>query len=214
MVLIFDAANTLIYKPALYVNFQTVLFRHGFAVNINNLIKNHTILLHAIEFPDTTSQAFYYNFNKEILYSLGIVPSEVMLDELFKECSYLDWEVYADTSVLKELPYEMGVASNFNKGLEGVLNIHFQDKFKYKLISENVNYRKPDIRFYEHLLADWNLDPKDILYIGDSIKLDVEPAMKLGINAYLIDRNNYFPFVEKRIKTLHELPNLIARINE
>ena len=214
MVLIFDAANTLIHKPSLYLNFKNVLFKYGFEIDISDLIKNHTILLHAIEFPDTTSKDFYSHFNKEVLYSLSIIPREDVLDDLFKHCSYLDWEVYEDTSILNDLPFEMGIASNFNKSLDQLLDNKFRDKFNYKLISENVKYRKPDIRFYEHLLQDWSLRPEDILYIGDSIKLDIEPALKLGINAFLIDRNNYFPFVENRIRTLNDLPNIIAKINE
>jgi len=107
------------------------------------------------------------------------------------------------------LSNEMGIASNFNTSLNKLIDKHFPDKFKYKLISEKLNYRKPDIRFYEHLLEDWKLDPKELLYIGDSIKLDVEPAMKLGIKSYLIDRGNYFPHIENRLNSLYDLPALI-----
>ena len=128
---------------------------------------------------------FRYIFFTLFLYSFSAIANEIQIIELHK-----------------------------NKSLDQLLDNRFHDKFKYKLISENVKYRKPDIRFYEHLLQDWSLRPEDILYIGDSIKLDIEPALKLGINAYLIDRNNYFPFVKNRIRTLNDLPNIIAKINE
>lgn len=214
MVIIFDAANTLIHKPTLYVKYIEILWKHNMKVELSDLMKNHTLLLNAIEFPDTTSKEFYRNFNKEVLYSLGILPTDSILDDLFLNCSYLEWEVFKDTEMLEEIPYEMGIASNFNKSLNQLLDKHFPDKFKYKLISEELNYRKPDIRFYEQLLEDWKLNPKEILYVGDSIKLDIEPAIKLGINSYLIDRENYFPFIKNRLSSLSDLPDLIKKINE
>ena len=51
--------------------------------------------------------------------------------------------------------------------------------------------------------------PEEIIYIGDSLKLDIEPAFKLGMKPYLIDRNNDYPFSSYTISSLTQLKEII-----
>ena len=54
--------------------------------------------------------------------------------------------------------------------------------------------------------------PQEILYIGDSVKLDMEPAIKIGFNVCLIDRDNYFDGFNPRISNLEMLNKFIESI--
>jgi FMN phosphatase YigB (HAD superfamily) len=46
--------------------------------------------------------------------------------------------------------------------------------------------------------------------VGDSIKLDIEPALNLGLNAFLIDRENYHPALKNRITSLNDLNKIMC----
>ncbi len=209
--ILFDAANTLIHKPLLWERFQGVLNKSGYLIPDDHLKKNHKLLSEAIHFPDRTSGAFYRNFNAEVLYSLGIIPSMKILDEIFEACTYLDWVKFEDTKVISSLPVPIGILSNFNSGLEKKINDIFGPMFSHIVGSEAQGFGKPDQRFYQLALDRIGLSAKHILYIGDSIKLDMEPAQNLGFRTLLIDRDKIFPFFNRRIESLKQIPEIIIQ---
>jgi FMN phosphatase YigB (HAD superfamily) len=66
--------------------------------------------------------------------------------------------------------------------------------------------RKPSLEFYRNVLLYSNLRADEVLYVGDSIKLDIQPALLLGIKAVLIDRLDLYPNAAvNRIRTMSEL---------
>lgn len=203
--ILFDAANTLIHKPLLWERFQLVLRKFEYPVSDISLRQQHKLVSESIKFPDQTSKEFYRNFNSELLVSLGIAPSEKLLDEIFSSCTYLPWEKFDDTKILNSLNLPLGVLSNFNKTLNNTLEKEFGSMFKHVFISENYGVAKPNIKFYEIALKEIGIDPTKVLYIGDSIQLDIEPAEKASINSLLIDRDNVYPNYKNRISSLNEL---------
>jgi putative hydrolase of the HAD superfamily len=86
--------------------------------------------------------------------------------------------------------------------------IYFQINF-LKFSSENESLRKPEIGFYEEILKKLKVKPSEIIYIGDSVKLDLEPALSIDINAWLIDRNNHYPNCSRKISSLFEIQNIL-----
>lgn len=209
--ILFDAANTLIHKPLLWERFQGVLQRSGLKIPDEMLKKNHKLISEAIHFPDRTSADFYKNFNAEVLYSLGIIPTEKILDDLFDACTYLDWKRFEDTEVISSLMVPMGILSNFNTGLDKKVGDLFGPVFGHIISSEAHGIGKPDGRFYKLALDKIGLEAKHILYIGDSIKLDMEPAQNLGFRTLLIDRDKIFPFFDRRIESLKQIPEIIIQ---
>ena len=65
----------------------------------------------------------------------------------------------------------------------GILH-YFEDTF----ISMDIGYDKPDIRFFEEALRRANLQPSEVLMIGDSMTTDVLGAQAAGIDALYFDR--------------------------
>jgi len=209
MILLFDAANTLIHKPQLAVKFVETLAKHGYWVDIKTFRYHHKLLSEAIIFPDKTSRDFYHHFNGELLYTLGIVPNEELLEEIFKACSYLPWEPFDDFEFIADWTGQIGILSNFHKGLTDLLGGFFPGRFNELIISEASEFRKPDLNFYLSAIEKFNVPPSDILYVGDSPKLDLEPALQAGMNAWLIDRDNFYPACKRRIVSLNHVPNLV-----
>lgn len=212
-VLLLDAANTIIHKPDLWTKLQHTLNAFGYNPSIVDIKRNHKLLSEYIHFPDRTDEIFYNHFNSELLFSFGIIPNEMILKEMFTSCSYLPWYSFQDTEILNSIKLPIAILSNFNSGLEKLLNDLFPTNFSNIIVSENEKIRKPDLRFFQLSLEKLNLLPNEVLYIGDSVKLDMNPAIELGINAFLIDRDDYFKEFPNRILSFNELPELIKNNN-
>ncbi len=207
--LLLDVSGTILHKPTLFKEIIAVLDTHNINLDIKQLGYNHKLLSESIKFPDRTNLEFYNNFNSELLYSLGIVPSKELLESIFKACSYLPWKKYSDCNVLQELDLPMGILSNFNNSLEKQLSILFGDIFKDVIVSEKVGVSKPSIDFYKYALEKIGLEPSDIIYIGDSFKLDYQPAKSLGFNTYIVDRDGYYKNNKNVIHSLNELKSIV-----
>lgn len=207
--ILFDVAGTLLHKPSLYDKLFYLINTFDVKIDKQKIITRHKTLSEVIKFPDRTDKEFYDYFNTELLISLGIPPNQHKLDVIFKSCSYLPWEKFKDTEILKELKLPLGIISNFNTTLEDKLNSFFGAIFSDIFVSEKEKISKPDSKFYQNALNTLNLNPKDILYIGDSYKLDFIPATNLGINAYIIDREQYYPKQDKIIKSLTDIKNIL-----
>jgi len=209
-IILFDAANTLIYKPTLYYKIQSVLAKYSYEIEEEKLQYHHKLLSEIINFPDRTSKEFYKDFNTELLLSLGIIPSEEILNEIFTACSYLEWKAFDDLFILHELPVKKAVLSNFNSNLGNILErLVGKNIFSEIIISENENFRKPSLEFYELALKKLNVNPEEVLYIGDSLKLDIIPARKLGFKTLLIDRQHIFSNFTDRISNMKDIINYL-----
>lgn len=205
----FDVSATLLGKPILFTTIQNTLKDHNYNVSIENIVQKHKLLSEVIHFPDSTDENFYKKFNSDLLYLLGIVPTTSLLDAIFKSCTYLPWEKFEDTSVLTELGVPLGIISNFNVTLKDKLNSFFGNIFQDIFVSEELGVAKPSVEFYKRALEKIPFDADEVLYIGDSIKLDMEPALSLGIETLIIDRDNFYPNLEKRISSLNEIKNYL-----
>lgn len=205
----FDVAGTLIGKPGLIPNIQKALASHNHHVSQDEIRKKHKLLSEVIHFPDRTDEAFYKGFNSEILYLLGIIPTDELCDAIFKSCTYLPWVPFKDTQVLGNLNYPLGVISNFNSSLKDKLNDFFGPIFQHVYVSEELRVAKPDLAFFSKALELSSLQPSEVLYIGDSVKLDLAPALSLGIKSLLIDRDNFYPSLPNRITDLSQIKNYL-----
>lgn len=207
--LLLDVAGTLLHKPDLFTKINETLSSYGYLVTADKLKYNHKLLSEAIKFPDRTDAEFYTSFNSELLYSLGIIPTEELLNTIFKSCSYLPWEKFEDTKVLHEIEIPMGIISNFNSSLKEKLNQYFGPVFSDIFVSEEIGIAKPSTEFYQKALDKININPKDILYIGDSFKLDLKPALELGMKSFIIDRDNFYANNVNTIQSFSEIKKLI-----
>ncbi|MFD1601629.1 HAD family hydrolase [Flavobacterium artemisiae] len=207
--LLLDVAGTLLHKPDLFLTINNTLQNFGHTIALDKLRYNHKMLSETIKFPDRTDVDFYSYFNSEFLYSLGIIPNAELLNAVFQSCSYLPWEKFEDTNVLKEIEIPIGIISNFNSSLKKKMNDYFGSIFSDFFVSEELGISKPSLEFYQKAIEKIKIEPKDILYVGDSFKLDLEPAVRLGINTLIVDRDNFYPNNPNTILSLLELKNKI-----
>ncbi len=205
----FDVSGTLISKPSVFVSILETLTKHGITISLQELKWKHKLLSEVILFPDRTDKQFYNRFNTDLLRILGVLPTTELLDDIFENCTYLPWEIFDDAAALNELNLPKGIISNFDTSLKKKLNDYFGDIFEHVFGSEEFGISKPAITFYEAVLNKVGLSAEEVLYIGDSIKLDMEPASKLGIKCLLIDRDRAFLNSSMRIDSLHDIKHYL-----
>ena len=201
----FDVSGTILGKPSLFEKINNTLNDYGYFISFDELKHKHKLLSEVIHFPDRTDEVFYSYFNAELLRLLGIVPDDELINAIFKNCTYLPWEKFEDTRVLSEIDLPMGIISNFNTTLKDKLNHFFGPIFQDVLVSEELGVAKPKVEFYEKALERIGCHASEVLYIGDSIKLDIEPATRLGISSLLIDRDNFYQKSNYQISNLNEI---------
>lgn len=209
MIVILDAANTIIHKPSIFTSIQRTLADYGHKIDLYSLEERHKLVSEFTVFPDRTDYDFYMHFNGELLYSLGIIPTKQMLDDIFSRCSYAPWKAFSDVDVLGRYKGRLYILSNFHSRLNEVLEGLLPTLFSGVIASEDAMLRKPDLEFYRYAMRKLSVSPSEVVYIGDSIKLDLEPALAVGINAWLIDRNNLYPFCDRRITSLREIEKIL-----
>lgn len=208
----FDVADTLLYKPELRTKMLEVL-RPQTDMDDSEIFRIHRICREAIQFPDVTSESFYKNFNASFLCALGIPPQKDLVSLLYQNCKNLDWKAFDDTQILPKLPLPVGIISNWGHNLADTLSQLLPFNFAPLIASSEIGYAKPDPTIFTASFKLCNIPAKNVIYIGDSIRLDIASATKVGFTAILLDRDNVFPnYRGLKINSLLELPNMIENL--
>ncbi len=97
--------------------------------------------------------------------------------------------------------HQLLILSNATEQSFGILQKQFSDVlvlFDGGVISGNVGMMKPDIRIYHHILSEYQLDPKQCIFIDDK-EINVHAAQATGMHGIVYsDPKN----VEKQLKAL------------
>jgi HAD superfamily hydrolase (TIGR01549 family) len=206
----FDVAHTLLEKPTVMPALHGAMARHGIDIAMPELLARHRLLMEAFIFPDRTSREFYADFNAALVRSLGALPTDVLLDEMFTSCSYQPWVAHHDAAAIGRLRMPRGILSNWDISLKEKLRHLLDVDFDWVLGSEEQLVRKPDPAFFKLMLESTGFDAPQIAYVGDSMRLDIEPAMHMGFRAVLLDRDNLFPHSPlARISSLDQLEQML-----
>ena len=206
----FDVANTLLCKPGLYGAIAGVLAERAIEIPTDDLAMRHRLLSEAVNFPDRTSVEFYERFNAQLLRSLGVAADAELVRAIHRACNYLPWAPFADVSYLKSLRQPIGVLSNWDRSLPDHLRTLTGIPFRWILGSEEHSMRKPDPAFYALMLEAADCPAGEIVYVGDSIALDIEPAQRLGVRAWLLDRDDLYAHGNlPRLRSLAEIESVL-----
>lgn len=87
-----------------------------------------------------------------------------------------------------DIPYY--IVSNIDTD-DIITAIHYHGLTPVKIFtSEDAKSYKPRTELFEMALKESNLNPQEIVHIGDSLSSDIKGAANLGINTIWINRNN------------------------
>lgn len=84
---------------------------------------------------------------------------------------------------LKKARYKIGVIANGKSSIKHyrVYALGIEDYVNHLSTSEAVGFRKPHPRIYEDMIEKLNVDPSEVIYVGDDALNDVAPARAMGM---------------------------------
>jgi len=124
-------------------------------------------------------------------------------------------------TALKESGLKLGIVSNtfvHGSSLEKHLRqFGILDFFTMRMYSYEFAFRKPDARIFKIAAERIGEPAENIVFVGDRINKDIEPAIAGGMVAVLKDAytnaGKATPAGARRINHISELPGLISQIN-
>jgi HAD superfamily hydrolase (TIGR01549 family) len=227
---LFDVDFTLIYPGPTFQaeGYHAFCLRHGIAVDpslFETAVASAGLLLEGPE-DVVYDDEIYIGYTRHIIEGMGGQGTalESCAREIYREwaaCQH--FELYDDVSaVLRQLAsagVRIGLVSNSHRCLAS-----FQTHFElHGLITATVSssehgLMKPHPSIFTAALNLVDVHPADALMVGDSVRHDVEGALRVGMRAVLLHRSAT-PHPRERelsakgvpvIRTLNELPAMVA----
>lgn len=165
---------------------------------------------------DASSRAWWRALVLEVLDLVGFEGDrERCFDAFFEAFASRDaWRLWEDVLPalhgLREAGVRCGVLSNWDFRLRSLLDqFELSPLFDSVVISSEVGFAKPDPRIFALAAERAGAAPAEILYAGDSLDLDLQPARAAGFHAYLIDRTGGSA-EDSKIRSLTELAAIAA----
>lgn len=120
-------------------------------------------------------------------------------------------EVLETLSALKQRGLILGVLSNFDSRLIGILHgLGAGQWFDDIIISSRAGHAKPDRRIFAAALAKHGLEPNSAAHVGDSEEKDLCGAKDAGLKGILVDRDGENPSgAGPRVADLREILPLL-----
>lgn len=129
------------------------------------------------------------------------------------------WMLFPETlevlTELKHLGLKLGIISNFDSRAYSVLeSLGIRDFFDAITLSSEAGSSKPDAGIFEAAVRALALPAPTILLVGDSLHDDVEPAIRVGLHAVLIDRRGRYTSSGHvaRISSLKEVMHINVKL--
>lgn len=226
----FDAGETLLHPhPSFHELFSAVCSRAGYEVDADTVLDvQQRLAPHLVELAAETgidkpslsaddSLTFWSHLYRRLLGELGLEDESLVADLYATFSSSASYRLFDDAlPVLRQLSgagVRIGLISNFEEWLEEMLvELEVGHLFDVSVISGVEGVEKPDLQIYRAALEKAGCDPSAAVHVGDSPKLDVEPAAAVGMTPILLDRYDRYPDVTPRVRSLLDVPELLERL--
>ncbi len=219
-VVFFDAVGTLIHPeppaPAVYAaagrRFGSRLDEATIAARFRAALRRQEEIDRAgnLRTDEARELARWRAIVREVLDDIS--DTETCFQELYAHFAQPDaWRCLPESAaVLAALAgrgHELGIASNFDRRLRGLVkNLSPLRPVRYLVISSEIGWRKPAPEFFAAMCRQADSPPEHVLYVGDDLLNDYQGARAAGVQAVLMaaDGSAATP-VEARITSLQEL---------
>jgi putative hydrolase of the HAD superfamily len=164
------------------------------------------------------SRAFWTEIYTRLLAELGVDdPDAAHATYLYGEFSNpKHYALFPDAlPALHELAaggYTLGVVSNFESWLLTLLDrLGVAPLMSVVVVSGVEGIEKPDPKIFRLALDKLDVAPERAVYVGDNPRIDVEPALALGMGAVLVDRRGVHDALRASpiVRSLEQVPAVI-----
>lgn len=167
-----------------------------------------------------SERLWWFDIVHNVFYRVGMFERfDDFFDRVFEVfADPRSWKLFPDTvstlTRLREQEIELGIISNFDSRLFTVMRgLGIAEAFATVTISSLAHAAKPSPKIFQLALDKHALDPEEAMYVGDSLRDDVEGATKAGLHAVLLDRQGQHAGIGVQvIRTLEELLPLVERL--
>ena len=230
-IVFFDAGETLLHPhPSFPELFARVANENGYPMDVDRVNDvQQRLAPHLVELAHETgiekpsldpddSLVFWSHLYRRLLAELDIEDEglvQKMYDTFSSSASY---RLFGDAlPALKEIEgagYRLGLISNFEEWLEEMLvELEVGHVFDTSVISGIEGLEKPDPEIYRRALERAGVAAESAVHIGDSPKMDVEPASSVGMKTILLDRyDRYMEAEGPRVRSLREIASLLPAL--
>jgi putative hydrolase of the HAD superfamily len=163
------------------------------------------------------SQAFWENHTRRYLIAFGHPPDQAaqLAPEIYSRMNaeydpqpWVPPEVFEVLRTLREAGFLLGIVSNRTNPLNDELQTLGLDCYvDLQLTAGEVNSWKPDTGIFLQAVMLLQVNPTEVLYVGDNYYSDVIGARNAGLVPVLLDPDGVFPDVECDV--IHDLCDLI-----
>lgn len=160
---------------------------------------------------------FWIKWNIKILAALNIYEetgflARALVDEWWDNA---DIEPYPDAEEaltgLKSIGLKIGIITNaFEKDIGEILaRARLPRVFDVKVGIDTVGKPKPSPETFRHALELLNIQPNEAIFVGDDVEKDYYGAIKAGLRAILLDREDIIQGNLVKIRDLRELRRIL-----
>lgn len=162
---------------------------------------------------------FYVEYITRILKGAGADIDRDTALQIIPELQKRRWqlEICDDTlpalESLKGRGLIIGLISNVIQDMDSTFTrLGLQPYLDIRVTSGEVGHDKPDPEIFLAALRKAEVPPSEAIYVGDQYEIDVVGARGVGMQAVLIDRNDYFPEITDcpRINSLVQVVEFIT----
>lgn len=211
--MIFDLFGTLVSNHRLFGPVCEKMAKDGSA-DLKEL-ENEFVRLYRKYFKDYHKAAFqpekfyYYLLMDEMIKKFNLSG------DIESYCNYMyssfgKLPAYPDAKILKKLFREYTIAIITNADTSFVNEAIRNNRIPYHVLltSEMARSYKPSCEIFNRALHLMGLERDDVIFVGDSIRVDMMGAAGAGIKGVLIDRSRSYPDYVPRITSLEELQHI------
>jgi HAD superfamily hydrolase (TIGR01549 family) len=168
--------------------------------------------------PQQEKMAAYTKYATMLFDGAGAAIRPESCLEILIKLRQRKWEfkLYEDSlptlKILKGRGLTLGLISNIGQESEKTFtDLGLMPHLDFNVTSFEVGCDKPDPRIFQAALKKARVMPEEALCLGDQYEVDIVGAKGVGINAILLDRNDWFAEVSEcpRIRTLPEVTRYI-----
>ena len=117
--------------------------------------------------------------------------------------------------------YELGVITNWESEDEQrrkVEHLGLQANFRYFIVSDSAGFEKPDPRIFEYACGLAGVVPREAVFVGDRLDVDIAGAKAAGMRAVWFNHwggslDGASPGPDAAIERFAELPGVLARLS-
>jgi putative hydrolase of the HAD superfamily len=163
--------------------------------------------------PFQPERYYYYLLISDLIDKYDL-PGDMEAYCNFMYDSFSKFRAYPDARILRAIvnKYSVAILTNADNSFAEKVVKRNKIPHHFLLTSESARSYKPCEVIFEKLLSMMEIEKRHVIFVGDSIQVDMLGASAAGIKGILIDRSRSYLDFAPRIESLEELPSLLESL--